>query len=83
MDGCQTKVPLASSKKGKNPTDRVKQDVKRSLLTDENGSPRAVVGDGANVHDIKFVLKTLDALECYRPLVPIPISLRRKLERKP
>lgn len=52
------------------------------MLTDENGSPRAVVSDGANVHDIKFVLKTLEALECCRLLVRIPISLRQKLERK-
>lgn len=54
-------------KTANNPTDRAKQGVKRSLLTDANGLPLAVVSDGANVHDIKLVLQTLDALEGYRP----------------
>ncbi|BCK30225.1 IS5/IS1182 family transposase [Vibrio cholerae] len=62
-------------KTGKNPTDRAKQGVKRSLLTDENGLPLAVVSDGANVHDIKLVLQTLDALECYRPPLKVPLYL--------
>ncbi|WP_305841770.1 IS5 family transposase [Photobacterium leiognathi] len=75
MDGCQTKAPLAGKKTGKNPTDRAKQGVKRSLLTDANGLPLAVVSDGANVHDIKLVLQTLDALECYRPPLQVPLYL--------
>ncbi|GHX79451.1 IS5/IS1182 family transposase [Vibrio cholerae] len=62
-------------KAGKNPTDRAKQGVKRSLLTDANGLPLAVVSDGANVHAIKLVLQTLDALECYRPPLKVPLYL--------
>ncbi|MEF2508077.1 IS5 family transposase [Vibrio mimicus] len=75
LDGCQTKAPLAGKKTGKNPTDRAKQGVKRSLLTDAKGLPLAVIADGANVHDIKLVKHTLDALECYRPPLKVPLYL--------
>lgn len=40
MDGCQTKVPLSGSKKQQRTQ---KQGIKRSLLTDANGLPLAVV----------------------------------------
>ncbi|WP_371928297.1 IS5 family transposase [Pectobacterium sp. 21LCBS03] len=67
MDGCMTKSPLAGKKTGRNPTDRGKQGVKRSLLTDANGLPLSVVVAGANTHDIKLVAATLDSLETGRP----------------
>ena len=54
-------------KTGKNPTDRGKQGVKRSLMTDGNGLPLALVVAGANTHDIKLVTDTLDALQTGRP----------------
>ncbi|HFS5768490.1 TPA: IS5 family transposase [Providencia rettgeri] len=66
MDGCMTKSPLAGKKTGKNPTDRGKQGVKRSLMTDGNGLPLALVVAGANTHDIKLA-DTLDALQTGRP----------------
>ncbi|ABU73892.1 hypothetical protein VIBHAR_05999 [Vibrio campbellii ATCC BAA-1116] len=46
------------------------------MLTDANGLPLAVVSDGANVHDIKLVLQTLNALECYRPPLKVPLYTR-------
>lgn len=48
-----------------------KQGVKRSLLTGGD----AVIRDDANVHDIKLVLQTLDALECYHPPLKVPLYL--------
>lgn len=66
MDGCMTKSPLAGSKTGRNPTERGKQGVKRSLMTDANGLPLSLVVAGANTHDIKLVADTLDALQTGR-----------------
>jgi hypothetical protein len=37
MDGCMTKSPLSGTKTGRNPKDKGKQGVKRSLLTDARG----------------------------------------------
>lgn len=54
-------------KTGRNPTDRGKQGVKRSLMTDANGLPLSLVVAGANTHDIKLVEDTLDALQTGRP----------------
>ena len=54
-------------KTGRNPTDRGKQGVKRSLMTDANGLPLSLVVSGANTHDIKLVEDTLDALQTGRP----------------
>lgn len=62
------KIPFSRDKKtGKNPTDRGKQGVKRSLMTDANGLPLSLVVAGANVHDIRLVADTLDALQTGRP----------------
>jgi transposase len=54
-------------KTGANPTDRGKQGVKRSLLTEANGIPLAVVIDGANRHDMKLVENTLASIMAKRP----------------
>lgn len=54
-------------KTGANPTDRGKQGVKRSLLTEASGIPLAVVIDGANRHDMKLVEKTLAGIMAKRP----------------
>jgi len=40
---------------------------KRSVLTDENGLPLAVVLSGANTHDVKLLGDTLDNLVIERP----------------
>jgi putative transposase len=67
MDGAMTKAPLGGEKTGKNPTDRAKSGVKRSLLTDGRGIPLAVVVEGANCHDKRMVEQTLQSLACDRP----------------
>lgn len=54
-------------KTGPNPTDRGKQGVKRSLLTEASGIPLAVVIDGANRHDMKLVENTLGSIMAKRP----------------
>ena len=50
---------MAGKKTGKNPTDRVKSGTKRSLLTDGDGIPLAIVVDGANAHDNTLFEDTL------------------------
>ena len=52
---------------GPNPTDRGKNGVKRSLLTEGAGGPLAVVVGGANVHDTKLLAATLEAVVVERP----------------
>lgn len=54
-------------KTGKNPTDRGKQGVKRSLLTEASGIPLSVVIAPANRHDMKLVRETLKSLMTKRP----------------
>lgn len=60
-------------KTGKNPTDRGKQGVKRSLLTEARGIPLAVAIDGANRHDMKLARDTLETIQAGRP-EPTPES---------
>ena len=54
-------------KTGCNPTDRGKQGVKRSLLTEGHGIPIGLAIDGANRHDMKLVRRTLESLVVARP----------------
>lgn len=61
------KASLALEAVGKNPTDRGKMGIKRSVLTDENGLPLAVVLSGANTHDVKLLEDTLDHIVVLRP----------------
>jgi hypothetical protein len=56
---------------GKNPTDRAKQGVKRSLLVEGNGVPVGLAVDGANRPDMKLVEATLASI----PLEPIPFNV--------
>jgi putative transposase len=60
---------LGEKKTGRNPTDRGKSGVKRSLLTDGNGIPIGLAIDGANRHDMKLVRATLESLVAVRPEV--------------
>jgi transposase len=55
-------------KTGRNPTDRGKQGVKRSLLTEGHGIPVGVVVDGANRHDMMLVRATLESIIVARPV---------------
>lgn len=67
-------------KTGRNPTDRGKQGVKRSLLTDANGLPLSLVVSAANTHDIKLVADTLDALQTGRPGQKLRLCLDKGYE---
>lgn len=55
-------------KTGANPTDRGKQGVKRSLLTEAAGIPIALAIDGANRHDMKLTRATLASIMATRPV---------------
>jgi transposase len=55
-------------KTGPNPTDRGKEGVKRSVLTEATGIPIALAIDGANRHDMKLVQDTLDGIMATRPV---------------
>ena len=52
---------------GKNPTDRAKQGVKRSLLVEGGGGPLGLVIAGANVPDAQLLQATLEAIVVERP----------------
>jgi len=67
MDGAMTKAPLGGEMTGRNPTDRGKSGVKRSLLTDGHGIPLGLAIDGANRHDMKLVRVTIESLVAVRP----------------
>lgn len=67
LDGAMTKAPLGRGATGKNPTDRAKMGTKRSMLTDGAGIPLAVAVEGANRHDSKLLVATLDGLVVARP----------------
>lgn len=67
LDGSMTKAPLGRGATGKNPTDRAKMGTKRSMLTDGRGIPLAVAVEGANRHDSKLLVATLEGLVVARP----------------
>ena len=67
IDGAMTKAPLGRGATGKNPTDRAKMGTKRSMLTDGAGIPLAVAIEGANRHDSRLLVATLDGLVVARP----------------
>ena len=53
---------MGGKKTGKNPTDRAKRGVKRSLLVDADGIPLGLAIDGANRNDMKLVEATLESI---------------------
>lgn len=67
MDGAITKAPLGGEHSGRNPTDRGKQGVKRSLLTEGHGVPIGLAVAGANRHDMKLARATIESLVVERP----------------
>lgn len=71
---------IRNKKTGRNPTDRGKQGVKRSLMTDANGLPLSLVVAAANTHDIKLVADTLDGLQTGRPGQKIRLCLDKGYE---
>jgi len=70
VDGAMTKAPFGKDATGKNPTDRGKSGTKRSMLTDGAGIPLGVAIGGANRHDAKLLVATLDGLVVARPASP-------------
>lgn len=52
---------------GPNPTDRAKDGVKRSLLTEGDGVPIGVAVDGANRNDFKLTRETIESIPVDRP----------------
>jgi putative transposase len=67
IDGAMTKAPFGGAATGPNPTDRGKLGVKRSLLTDGAGIPLAIAVAGANRHDMKLLVATMDGIAVARP----------------
>jgi transposase len=67
LDGAMGKAALGGEKTGRNPTDRGKRGVKRSVLTDGRGVPLAAVIDGANRNDHKLMRQTIEAVPVERP----------------
>ena len=62
---------MEEKKTGKNPTDRAKGGVKRSLLVEASGVPLGLAVDGANRNDMKMVEETLASVPVERP-APTP-----------
>jgi transposase len=60
--GARPRRLSGGKKTGKNPTDRGKKGVKRSLLVEADGIPVGLVVDGANRHDMKLTRATLDSI---------------------
>lgn len=67
VDGAITKAPLGGQATGKNPTDRAKCGVKRSLLVEARGVPLAIEVGPANRHEVKMLAETLDGVVVERP----------------
>ena len=67
MDGAMTKAPLGGEATGPNPTDRAKNGVKRSVLTEGHGVPLGLAVEGAQRHDMKLVRATIASLVVKRP----------------
>ncbi len=57
-DSSHSKAPLANNWSGKNPTDRGKRGIKRSIIVDINGAPLAVYTGPSNKHDSKLFDQT-------------------------
>ena len=63
----QERVCDAQECVGKNPTDRAKAGVKRSLLVEGGGGPLGIVIAGANVPDAQLLQATIEAAVVERP----------------
>jgi transposase len=61
VDCCITKAPCGGEKAGRNPVDRGKRGLKRSVVVDGRGIPVGSVSAPANRHDSPLLAPTLDA----------------------
>ena len=64
IDTGHSKAPLASWS-GKNPTDRRKRGIKKSIITDFYGAILAIIAGPSNIHDSKFLVPTFEKLKEY------------------
>ena len=62
VDCCITKAPCGGEKAGRNPVDRGKRGIKRSVVVDGKGIPLGSVSAPANRHDSPLLPETLDAV---------------------
>ncbi len=63
VDCCITKAPCGGERSRKNPVDRGKGGIKRSVLVDADGIPLGTVAAPANRHDSPLLGETLDSVE--------------------
>ena len=61
LDSCITKAPCGGERAGRNPVDRGKGGIKRSVLVDGKGIPLGSMTAPANRHDSPLLGPTLDA----------------------
>jgi putative transposase len=71
MDSSFAKSSKANEGTGRNPTDRGKGGVKKSVLTDAAGYPLSVVQIGANRHDTIVLEETIN-----RVIIPRPVMIQ-------
>jgi transposase len=60
VDCCITKAPCGGDKAGRNPVDRGKRGIKRSVAVDSEGIPLGTITAPANRHDSPLLGETLD-----------------------
>jgi transposase len=79
VDCCITKAPCGGERSGKNPVDRGKGGIKRSMAVDADGIPLGCVSAPANRHDSPLLARTLDSVE--ETLGALPEPARVHLDR--
>jgi hypothetical protein len=78
VDCCITKAPCGGESAGRNPIDRGKQGLKRSVVVDANGIPLGAISAPANRHDSPLLGGTLGTLG---KLGPLPEQMSVHLDR--
>jgi transposase len=73
VDGCTTKAPCGGQTAGPSPTDRRKQGLKRSTVTEAGGIPLGTVAAPANRRDDGLLAATLDTLAVVGGLPAHPV----------
>jgi hypothetical protein len=75
VDCCITKAPCGGEKAGRNPVDRGKGGLKRSMAVDAKGIPLGTITAPANRHDSPLLLPTLKAASGVLGAVPEETSV--------
>jgi transposase len=73
VDGCTTKAPCGGQVAGPSPTDRRKQGLKRSIVTEAGGIPLGAVPAPANRRDDGLLAATLDTITVLGVLPERPV----------